>query len=626
MSGRRRPDGEVPGSRAQQNRLERERDYDRMDRQRAEEREGMERETERRNHEREKNERDGELNEQQRREQLERTDAQSTQRGDVPDPKDIADAHQSPPGGGVSPDEARRLGDLLGPPPTQKPPETPPPAPPAPPAPPSTPYRWDPPMRSMWWSPMGGCLPLLGGGLTLLGLALIAWSFTGGRSDYGVVPGTPVATAPAATATASPATAQIRGFTISYRGPLTARTGETLNVPLQVLDAQGRPAQGTVFATLGDPPSDARASHGNAVLDGMGRATIPLRVNWPSGTTRLYTSWQDMVAPLTTMTIQPGTAAAGVNTATANLSFTRVSGPATLARTFSDRFAFRWNDRMVDLTQMSNDHKASGARTGNNFTARGTDGQEYRGTISESGGSAVFQGQLTGPNNSYVYSFNGETVGPITRSAPAAAATPTAAATATAAASPPAGTAAGTTGGEPNYPLAGTGLLLSIGGLGLGLFGRRYVGGVGGGKNAGGLVFPIPYPGGGAVGTQDKEKEETDRCAPQRARAAEARARLDAAKQRFEQLDAIRQRHHRAQVALANAEHPYEAGALSAGRSTASREIREEVTGAQNAWDAAGDGAAHSAAQEELRAAEKEWEAADAALRGCMGGPGGRGR
>lgn len=95
------------------------------------------------------------------------------------------------------------------------------------------------------------------------------------------------------------------GFRIVYLGPVEAQVGGALEAAFQVLGPDGQPAQGTFFATLGDPPSDSRASHANGQLDQEGKISLMLGVNWPAGLTKLYCAFQDQVYEVAQIVINP---------------------------------------------------------------------------------------------------------------------------------------------------------------------------------------------------------------------------------------------------------------------------------------------------------------------------------
>lgn len=95
------------------------------------------------------------------------------------------------------------------------------------------------------------------------------------------------------------------GFRIVYSGPLQTRTGGTLEATFQIMTADGQPARGTLVASLGDPPSDPRASHASGELDAEGKVTLLFDVNWPAGTTKLYISHAGEVFQIAEITINP---------------------------------------------------------------------------------------------------------------------------------------------------------------------------------------------------------------------------------------------------------------------------------------------------------------------------------
>lgn len=98
---------------------------------------------------------------------------------------------------------------------------------------------------------------------------------------------------------------QVDDDTVSYNGPAQVRSGGTLRARFQVTDANGRPAQGEFFATLGNPPGDKRASHASGQLDAEGRITVELPVNWPPGVTVLHFSWRGQVFEIAQIEVLP---------------------------------------------------------------------------------------------------------------------------------------------------------------------------------------------------------------------------------------------------------------------------------------------------------------------------------
>ena len=98
---------------------------------------------------------------------------------------------------------------------------------------------------------------------------------------------------------------QVDDDTVIYTGPPQVQSGGTLRARFQVTDANGNPAQGEFFATLGDPPGDKRASHGSGQLDAEGLITIELPVNWPPGLTVLHFSWRGQVFAIAQIEVVP---------------------------------------------------------------------------------------------------------------------------------------------------------------------------------------------------------------------------------------------------------------------------------------------------------------------------------
>lgn len=92
---------------------------------------------------------------------------------------------------------------------------------------------------------------------------------------------------------------------VVYNGPPQVRSGGTLRARFCVTDANGNPAQGEFFATLGDPPGDPRASHASGQLDAEGWITLELPVNWPPGLTVLYFSWRGQVFEIAQIEVLP---------------------------------------------------------------------------------------------------------------------------------------------------------------------------------------------------------------------------------------------------------------------------------------------------------------------------------
>lgn len=90
--------------------------------------------------------------------------------------------------------------------------------------------------------------------------------------------------------------------TITFFGPSEARRGDPFQVQFQVV-CGGSPGQGTFFATLGVPPSDANATHANGELGIDGAITLTLDVNWETGVTTLLCSFEGEVYEVTQITI-----------------------------------------------------------------------------------------------------------------------------------------------------------------------------------------------------------------------------------------------------------------------------------------------------------------------------------
>ena len=95
------------------------------------------------------------------------------------------------------------------------------------------------------------------------------------------------------------------GFRIIYSGPLQVQIGARLEATFQIITPEGLPAKGTLAASLGDPPSDRKASHASGELDTEGKVTLSFDVNWPAGTTKLYVSHGGKVYEVTEITVNP---------------------------------------------------------------------------------------------------------------------------------------------------------------------------------------------------------------------------------------------------------------------------------------------------------------------------------
>jgi hypothetical protein len=87
---------------------------------------------------------------------------------------------------------------------------------------------------------------------------------------------------------------------ITYAGPFEAQRGQPFITMFNVM-CNGQPGTGKFFATLGDPPSDADATHANGELDAQGNITLTLDVNWPGDMTTLFCSFEGEVYPVTTI-------------------------------------------------------------------------------------------------------------------------------------------------------------------------------------------------------------------------------------------------------------------------------------------------------------------------------------
>ena len=95
------------------------------------------------------------------------------------------------------------------------------------------------------------------------------------------------------------------GSQVTYTGPLQVPTKGTLMAHFVVVGPDGQPAQGEFFATLGDPPSDSRATHANGNLDPEGKIWLqPLGVMWPAGETKLLFSFDGKVYEITKITVE----------------------------------------------------------------------------------------------------------------------------------------------------------------------------------------------------------------------------------------------------------------------------------------------------------------------------------
>jgi hypothetical protein len=108
-----------------------------------------------------------------------------------------------------------------------------------------------------------------------------------------------------ATSTKLPFIVTGHGFQVLYTGPLQAQAGGTLAASFQVMGPDNRPTQGTFNATLGDPPSDPKASHASGQLDQNGMITLMMHVNWPQGVTKLFFNFADETFEVGEILINP---------------------------------------------------------------------------------------------------------------------------------------------------------------------------------------------------------------------------------------------------------------------------------------------------------------------------------
>lgn len=69
------------------------------------------------------------------------------------------------------------------------------------------------------------------------------------------------------------------GDRVVYTGPLQAKQNGQLEATFEVTLANGNPATGELFATLGEPPTDALATHAHGLLED-GKIKLTLDVNW----------------------------------------------------------------------------------------------------------------------------------------------------------------------------------------------------------------------------------------------------------------------------------------------------------------------------------------------------------
>ncbi len=95
------------------------------------------------------------------------------------------------------------------------------------------------------------------------------------------------------------------GCEITLFGSVEAIRGADYVVRWRVV-CDGNPGSGTFFATLGDPPSSPDATHASGELDGEGEVTLTLGVNWTTGETVLFCSFDGQVYEVTEVTISDG--------------------------------------------------------------------------------------------------------------------------------------------------------------------------------------------------------------------------------------------------------------------------------------------------------------------------------
>lgn len=79
----------------------------------------------------------------------------------------------------------------------------------------------------------------------------------------------------------------IGGVTGYFEGPFEAESGELFSGRICIV---GGTEGHEWFATLGEPPSDERASHYAGALDSDGYLDFEMLVKWEEGVTILYTS------------------------------------------------------------------------------------------------------------------------------------------------------------------------------------------------------------------------------------------------------------------------------------------------------------------------------------------------
>lgn len=95
------------------------------------------------------------------------------------------------------------------------------------------------------------------------------------------------------------------GSQVTYIGLLRVQASGTLMAHFEVVGPDGQPVQDEeFFATLGDPPSDSRATHASGILDPEGKIWLELDVNWPPGTTKLHFFFNGMVYEIALIEVQ----------------------------------------------------------------------------------------------------------------------------------------------------------------------------------------------------------------------------------------------------------------------------------------------------------------------------------
>lgn len=119
---------------------------------------------------------------------------------------------------------------------------------------------------------------------------------------------TPTATPTPTTPPPPPSVRTGKGSTVTYTGPLQAKSGDMLDVTFKVMGPAGAPGQGPFFATLGLPnnPGDPSASHNNGFLDPKGAIQLRLEVRYNADVVaKLFFSYEDEVHPIADIMILP---------------------------------------------------------------------------------------------------------------------------------------------------------------------------------------------------------------------------------------------------------------------------------------------------------------------------------